>query len=263
MRKMLYKLFQGDCLDVMRGFPAARVDMIFADPPYRLSNDGLTCQSGRWVSVNKGEWDRSEGLVADHEFHLAWLGECKRLLKDDGTLWVSGTYHAIFSIGYALQLLGFRILNDICWFKPNASPNLSRRYFTASHETLIWAAKSSSSRHYFDYDAMRAENAGKQMRSMWSIPSTPAREKTFGKHPTQKPLTLLRRIVSASSRPGDIVLDPFCGSGTTGLAAVEQNRRFIGIDTSHEYLQLAKKRIESVRLQSDRVMEAAELYIAN
>ncbi|HBK86245.1 MAG TPA: site-specific DNA-methyltransferase, partial [Firmicutes bacterium] len=212
---MLYKLFQGDCLDVMRGFPAARVDMIFADPPYRLSNDGLTCQSGRWVSVNKGEWDRSEEVVADHEFHLAWLGECKRLLKDDGTLWVSGTYHAIFSIGYALQLLGFRILNDICWFKPNASPNLSRRYFTASHETLIWAAKSSSSRHYFDYDAMRAENAGKQMRSMWPIPSTPAREKTFGKHPTQKPLTLLRRIVSASSRPGDIVLDPFCGSGTT------------------------------------------------
>lgn len=237
--------------------------MIFADPPYRLSNDGFTCQGGKWVSVNKGAWDRSQGIIADHKFHLAWLSECKRLLKDDGTLWVSGTYHAIYSIGYALQLLGFRILNDICWFKPNASPNLSRRYFTASHETVIWAAKSTSSRHYFDYEAMRAENGGKQMRSMWSIPSTPAREKAFGKHPTQKPLMLLRRIIMASSRPGDIVLDPFCGSGTTGVAAIEQNRKFIGIDSSRDYLLLAKKRIESVVRDKECVTEESAAYIAN
>lgn len=258
----MFKLFHGDCVEIMKNFPEARVDMIFADPPYRLSNNGWTCQSGKWVSVNKGDWDRSEGLTKDYEFHLSWLRECQRMLKNDGTLWVTGTYHAIYSIGFALQFLGFRILNDICWFKPNASPNLSKRYFTASHETLIWAAKSDKSRHYFDYDAMTSDNMGKQMRSMWPIPSTPTREKRMGKHPTQKPLTLLQRVVKAGSKPGDIILDPFCGSGTTGVAAVEQSRKFIGIDISREYLLLTKKRIEAISQNNDRVMESIGFYIA-
>lgn len=153
------------------------------------------------------------------------------MLKPNGTIWVSGTYHVI-----------------ICWFKPNASPNLSGRYFTASHETLIWAARARSSRHTFNYEAMKAENGGLQMRSVWPIVSTPQREKTHGKHPTQKPLGLLRRILRASSKPGDLILDPFCGSGTTGVAALELGRRFIGIDLSPEYLQLAERRMGEVQL---------------
>ncbi len=162
-------LYLADSILLMSKFAEGSVDCIFADPPYRLSNNGITCQNGKMVSVNKGEWDRSQGLDEDFQFVVSWLTECRRLLKKDGTIWVSGTNHNIFLVGYAMQRLGFRILNDIVWFKPNAAPNLSRRFFTHSHEIVIWAAKSSSSRHVFNYELMRSLNRGRQMRSVWEI----------------------------------------------------------------------------------------------
>jgi len=251
------KLFEGDCLDVLPTLPERSVDMIFADPPYNLSNGGITCHAGRMVSVNKGEWDKSNGIEQDHEFALSWLTACRRVLKDNGTIWVSGTMHNIYSIGFTLQQLGYKLLNEISWFKPNAAPNLSCRYFTHSHETILWAAKSEKSKHRFDYQLMKQIAGGKQMRSLWvdidvkdepqdiwSITTPPKAEKKFGKHPTQKPVVLLERIILASTNPDDTILDPFTGSSTAGVAVVRNNRRFIGIDTENEYLELSKKRLE-------------------
>jgi site-specific DNA-methyltransferase (adenine-specific) len=263
MSRVFYKtndkatLFEGDCLEVLPTLPERSVDMIFADPPYNLSNGGITCHAGHMVSVNKGEWDKSKGMDQDHEFALEWLGACRHVLKDDGTIWVSGTMHKIYSVGFALQQLGYKLLNEISWFKPNASPNLSCRYFTHSHETVIWAAKSEKSKHKFNYQLMKNIAGGKQMRSLWmdieaedspqdiwSISTPLGEEKKFGKHPTQKPVALLERIILSSTNPGDIVLDPFTGSSTTGVAAVRHGRRFIGIDKSTEYLELSVKRLE-------------------
>ena len=218
--------------------------MVFADPPYNLSNNGYTVHSGRRVSVNKGDWDKSQGVEADFDFHQRWISATRRVLKENGTIWISGTYHSIYACGLALNLQGFRVLNDIAWYKPNAAPNLGRRMFTASHETLIWASKSKKARHTFNYDDMREgdfpkdqlKKPGKQMRSVWSL-TTPANwEKRHGKHPTQKPEALLERIVRASTKSGDLVLDPFCGSATTGVAALRTGRRFIGIDQDPAYL---------------------------
>jgi site-specific DNA-methyltransferase (adenine-specific) len=248
------ELIHGDCLDILEKLPEKSVDMIFADPPYNLSNGGITCHSGRMVSVNKGEWDKSSGILIDHEFEIKWLNACRRVLKNDGTIWVSGTMHNIYSVGFALQKLEYRLLNEVCWFKPNASPNLSCRYFTHSHEILIWAAKSSESKHKFNYQAMKAQAGGKQMRSLWSdideMPSdiwtitTPKKaEKKYGKHPTQKPLALVERTILAATDPGDIVLDPFTGSSTTGVAAIRNGRHFIGIDNNVDYLELSVKRL--------------------
>jgi site-specific DNA-methyltransferase (adenine-specific) len=240
----LAELILDDCVNAMNAMPEKSVDMIFADPPYNLSNDGYTVHAGKRVSVNKGDWDKSKGVEEDFEFHYKWIEACKRVLKDDGTIWISGTYHSIYACGYALNLQGFRVLNDIAWYKPNAAPNLGRRMFTASHETIIWASKSNRSRHTFNYDEMREggfpsdllKNPGKQMRSVWSIITPKACEKRHGKHPTQKPEALLERIVLSSTNKGDAVLDPFCGSGTTGVVAVRYGRRFIGLDLSEEYL---------------------------
>jgi site-specific DNA-methyltransferase (adenine-specific) len=245
-----FTLYHGDCLVILSRLPDASVDMIFADPPYNLSNGGFTVQSGRRVSVNKGAWDRSGGFDADYEFHKQWIAVCKRVLKPSGTIWISGTYHSIYQCGHALQALGFHILNDIAWFKPNASPNLSCRFFTASHETLLWARRDKHAKHTFNYKLMkdgdwpedRLKSPGTQMRSVWAIGTPRPDEKKQGKHPTQKPLTLLRRIVIASSNPGDLILDPFTGSSTTGIAAVQHERRFIGIDTEVEYLESSKRR---------------------
>lgn len=218
--------------------------MVFADPPYNLSNNGYTVHSGRRVSVNKGDWDKSQGVEGDFDFHQRWISATRRVLKENGTIWISGTYHSIYACGLALNLQGFRVLNDIAWYKPNAAPNLGRRMFTASHETLIWASKSKKARHTFNYDDMREgdfpkdqlKKPGKQMRSVWSL-TTPANwEKRHGKHPTQKPEALLERIVRASTISGDLVLDPFCGSATTGVAALRTGRRFIGIDQDPTYL---------------------------
>lgn len=200
-----YTLLQGDMLTVLEKITDLTIDMIFADPPYNLSNDGFTCKGGRMVSVNKGDWDKSAGPEADFEFHKAWITACHRKLRPGGTIWISGTYHSIYQCGVALQLGGWHVLNDIAWFKPNASPNLSCRMFTASHESLIWARTSKKDKHVFNYKAMRESDyhekdvlkkEGKQMRSVWSIALTKKSEKRFGKHPTQKPESLLERVSS-------------------------------------------------------------------
>ena len=245
-----FVLYHGDCLNILAQLPENSIDMIFADPPYNLSNGGFTVHAGRMVSVNKGIWDVSRGFEDDYLFHYRWLEACKRVLKPEGTLWVSGTYHSIYQCGHALQALGYHILNDISWFKPNASPNLSCRFFTASHETLIWARKDKKAKHTFNYDLMKdgdwpedkLKKPNLQMRSVWSIGTPRPEEKKFGKHPTQKPLDLLKRIVLASTNKGSVILDPFAGSSTTGIAAILNGRKFVGIDMEKNYLELSKKR---------------------
>lgn len=253
-----FVLYLADCLQILNQLPDNSIDMIFADPPYNLSNGGFTVHAGRRVSVNKGEWDKSKGFQDDYEFHHRWLATCKRVLKTHGTIWISGTYHSIYQCGHALQALGYHILNDISWFKPNAAPNLSGRFFTASHETIIWARKDPKAKHTFNYQLMRSGHwpedklkiPGKQMRSVWSINPPRSWEKKFGKHPTQKPFDLLKRIVLASTNEGDIVLDPFTGSSTTGVAAHTHDRKFVGIDTEKDYLDLSIKRFNEVSTQN-------------
>jgi site-specific DNA-methyltransferase (adenine-specific) len=238
------KIFQGDCLEILAAIPESCVDLIFADPPYFLSNGGITCHAGRMVSVNKGSWDRSRGPDANHEFNRAWLAACQRVLKPNGSLWVSGTAHVIHSVGFAMQQLGMKLLNDISWVKPNPPPNLSCRYFTHATETLIWAAKNQKSRHTFHYKEMKLLAGGKQMKSVWTIPPPEPWEKRFGKHPTQKPVALLERILLASSNPGDLVLDPFLGSGTTALAALRTSRFFRGIEIDPKWVRVASQRLK-------------------
>lgn len=250
-----FVLYKNDCLKILEQLPENSVDMIFADPPYLLSNGGFTVHAGKMVSVNKGQWDVSNGLKKDFEFQLSWIRACKRVLKPGGTIWVSGTYHSIYQCGFALQVEKFHVLNDIAWFKPNASPNLSCRFFTASHETLIWARKDKKAKHKFNYDLMKNGNwpndflkkPNKQMRSVWAVNPPQNGEKKFGKHPTQKPVDLLVRIVVASTNKGDIVLDPFTGSSTTGLAAMLNDRKFIGIDLEKKYLDLSIKRYYDIK----------------
>jgi len=255
-KKDNFKLYLGDAVSVMRTLPNNSVDMIFADPPYNLSNGGFTVHAGKMVSVNKGEWDISRGFEGDYDFHYQWMAECKRILKPEGTLWVSGTYHSIYQCGHALQSLGYHILNDISWFKPNASPNLSCRFFTASHETLIWARKDKKAKHFFNYEVMKNGNwpddfikkPNLQMRSVWAIHPPKKWEKTFGKHPTQKPVELLKRIILASTKPDALILDPFTGSSTTGIAAkIVGKRNFIGIDMDKNYLDLSVKRFKEFK----------------
>jgi site-specific DNA-methyltransferase (adenine-specific) len=247
------QLIHADVLEALKEIPTESVDFIFADPPYFLSNDGFTVKSGKAVSVNKGAWDKSLGFDPEMDFHMAWISECLRVLKPNGTIAISGTYHSIYKCGFLLQKLDCRIVNDITWFKPNGAPALAGRNFTASHETIIWASKGKKAKHVFNYTISKnweVENdkiysKGKQMRSVWSIPSTPKREKLEGNHPTQKPLELLRRLVAMCTNEGDTVLDPFCGSGTTGVACVLLQRNFIGIDLDQTYLDLTAKRMKA------------------
>ncbi|HEY4000201.1 MAG TPA: site-specific DNA-methyltransferase [Candidatus Xenobia bacterium] len=237
-------LYQGNCLAVLPTL-SEKAMCIFADPPYFLSNGGVTCQAGRRVPVHKGDWDVSMGIEAVHGFNRAWLEACRDALDPNGTVWVSGTSHVIFSVGFAMQQLGFKILNAVTWFKNNAPPNLSCRYFTHSTETVLWAAPSTRARHKFNYRLMKEMGNGRQMRDVWQMRAPGPSEKQFGKHPTQKPLQLLERIVLASTDAGDLVLDPFCGSGTTGVAAQRAGRRFIGIEIEKPYLELARQRLLS------------------
>lgn len=255
------RLLQGNCIEVLNRARESSVDMIFADPPYFLSNGGITCHAGKMVSVNKGKWDQSKGVKENHQFNLEWLAACQRVLKPNGTIWVSGTTHIIYSIGFAMQELGFKILNDIVWYKRNAPPNLACRYFTHSTEIVLWGSKNKKSKHYFNYKLMKEFNFGKQMRNvwqftkedddkrdldnLWNIAAPPPYEKKFGKHPTQKPVELLKRIILASTQEGDLVLDPFCGSSTTGVAALTLNRKYVGIELEGSFLDLSKKRIEA------------------
>lgn len=246
----------------MGRMPAQVFDLIAADPPYNLSNGGTTCSGGKRVAVDKAGWDESRGFEDDHAFNVAWLAACERVLKPSGTIWISGTQHVIFSVGFALQSAGWRILNVVRWYKPNASPNLACRTLTHSTEFVIWAAPPAAAAegkllHTFNYREMKAENGGKQLRDVWCIRedgdadggvlwemgSARGDEKREGKHPTQKPLALLDRIIRASSKPGDLVLDPFNGAGTTGRAATKAGRFYVGIDLDPRYLDLTARRL--------------------
>lgn len=249
-----FKLYRGNCVDLLKDLPEDSVDMIFADPPYLLSNGGFSIHAGRQVSVNKGYWDKSNGIKKDFEFHFDWIKACRRVLRPEGTIWISGTYHSIYQCGFALQGAGFHILNDIAWFKPSAAPNLSCRFFTASHETLIWARKDKKAKHCFNYHLMKngqwdgdfIKKPDKQMRSVWAIGTPKEIEKRFGKHPTQKPEDLLKRIILASTRQGNLIVDPFTGSSTTGIVAHLLGRDFIGMDLEKKFLDLSIKRFEAL-----------------
>ncbi|WP_107941844.1 DNA-methyltransferase [Metasolibacillus fluoroglycofenilyticus] len=243
-------LYHNDSLELLKEFPDSSIDLIFADPPYFLSNDGVTCNGGKMVSVNKGDWDKVSHLPIE-EFYYLFLIEAQRIIKPSGSIWVSGTMHNIYQIGYLMSKLEMRILNNITWQKKNPPPNLSCKMFTHSTETILWASKNKKSKFLFNYSLMKEENEGKQMKDVWSFSLTKKSEKNFGKHPTQKPLDLLRRIIKASSNPADLILDPFLGSGTTGVAAIELGRRFIGIDIKKEYVELAIKRIEHALQQQE------------
>jgi site-specific DNA-methyltransferase (adenine-specific) len=278
-------LYHGNCLELLDAiaakYPDGRFDAIFADPPYFLSNGGITCHAGKMVKVDKGGWDVSRGPELNHEFNTEWLRRCQRVLKPNGTIWVTGTHHVIFSIGYALQQLGFKILNDIAWEKPNPPPNLSCRYFTHSTETVLWAAKNAKSKHVFNYSAMKAVS-GKQMKTVWrdvtsdecqvtrnvasdkgqvtgkeimspdtchlspiwTMTTPGSDEKQFGKHPTQKPIALVERCLLASTNAGDLVLDPFLGNGTTAIAAIRLKRGCVGIELDLHNVEIAAKRAD-------------------
>jgi len=257
-------LYHGNCLELLDAIaathPDGRFDCIFADPPYFLSNGGITCQAGKMVEVHKGDWDKSQGVDENHNFNLEWLRRCQRALKPNGTIWVSGTHHVIFSIGFAMQQLGFKFLNHIAWEKPNPPPNLSCRYFTHSTETILWAARNDKSKHLFNYQEMRRVT-GKQMKtvwrreefshhksdleSVWTMPAPGNDEKALGKHPTQKPIALLERCLLASTNDGDLVLDPFLGGGTTAVACIRLKRGCIGIELDAAHAHLSAQRVKT------------------
>ena len=240
-----FTLLHGDCFELLHEFDF-KFSCIFADPPYFLSNGGISVQSGKIVSVNKGEWDKGKSQEEMMQFNLEWLGLCRDKLKENGTIWISGTYHNIFSVANCLTKLGYKILNVITWAKTNPPPNISCRYFTYSTEFIIWARKSEKKPHYFNYDLMKQINGDKQMTDVWHLPAIARWEKSFEKHPTQKPLALLARIIMASTKPGEWVLDPFCGSSTTGIAANLLGRRYLGIDQEEKYIEISKNRREEL-----------------
>ena len=243
----MFKLILGNCLNELKKIKPKSIDMIFADPPYKLSNGGITCSSGKISSVNKGDWDKSLGFLEDNKFNKKWLKLCDRILKDNGTMFISGTYHIIHNIAFELLKMEYYIINEITWVKPNAPPNMGCRCFTASQETILWVKKTKNAKHIFNYAKMKEFNEGKQMRSVWNIPTTPKSEKLFGKHPTQKPIKLLQYCILASTNEGDTILDPFMGSGTTGVVAIANKRKFIGIEKEEEFVSLSQKRIESIK----------------
>lgn len=239
-----FTLLHGDCIRLMSEFDF-KFDMIFADPPYFLSNGGISVQSGKVVCVDKGEWDKGGSPEHIDLFNEEWIAECRKHLTENGTIWISGTYHNIFSVANKLTQLGFKILNVITWAKTNPPPNISCRYFTYSTEFIIWARKCPKKPHYFNYDLMKLLNENKQMTDVWRLPAIARWEKSQVKHPTQKPLALLVRIILASTRHGAWILDPFSGSGTTGIAASLTGRRYLGIEREKEYLDLSiRRRVE-------------------
>ncbi len=240
-----FTLINGDSLKELKKISEKSIDMIFADPPYFLSNDGISCSGGKMVSVNKGAWDKGLSIDEKHKFNRKWIKLCYRVLKDDGSIWISGTMHNIYSIGMALQQEGFKLINNITWKKLNPPPNISCRAFVHSTETILWAKKDlKKAKHKFNYDLMKELNGGKQAKDVWESSLTKPSEKKCGKHPTQKPMILLEKIIQASTSKGDLVLDPFNGSGTTGIVANKYKRKYIGIEKEKEYLDLTIRRIE-------------------
>lgn len=242
-----FALCQGDCMGLIHEVPDNTIRTIFADPPYFLSNGGISVQSGKQVCVDKGDWDKGGTPESIYQFNYKWLSLCRSKLTEDGTIWISGTYHNIFTVQRCLQELGYKILNIITWQKSDPPPNLSCRYFTFSTEFIIWARKSENVKHKFNYEAMKQMNGGKQMTDVWKIPAVGKWEKTCGKHPTQKPLRLLYRIIMASTDQGDIVLDPFAGSSTTGIAANLLGRKFIGFEKEDQFIALSRMRREELQ----------------
>lgn len=247
-----FTLVQGDCTEILPQFDF-QFNMIFADPPYFLSNGGISVQSGKQVSVNKGKWDKSQGFEKDNAFNRKWLSLCRNKLKEDGTIWISGTYHNIFSVAQLLNELDFRILNCITWAKTNPPPNLSCKFFTHSTEFILWARKNKNVTHYYNYELMKEINGGTQMRDLWSLPAIAKWEKSCGKHPTQKPLHLLARIILASTKENAWILDPFTGSSTTGIAASLLNRRFLGLDREEDFLTISKNRRKEINDTKTRI----------
>ena len=236
-----FSLYKGDSLQILSQI-SNQFDMIFADPPYFLSNGGKKIQGRRMVSVNKGEWDKKKSSDDIDKFNQEWINQCKTLLKDNGTIWVCGTYHNIFSVEKCLKNAGFKIINIITWQKSDPTPTWGNLHFNFSSEYIIWAKKTPVANHYFNYELMKQLNGGKLMPDVWKLPTVGLWEKTCGKHPTQKPLRLLYRIILASTKVGDIILDPFAGSSTTGIAANLLGRKFIGIEQDEDFLLLGKKR---------------------
>ncbi len=241
-----FKLIQGDSFKILKEIEPKSIDMIFADPPYFLSSDGISCSGGKMVSVNKGNWDKSISIEEKHKFNRKWIKLCNHILKDNGTIWISGTMHNIYSIGMALEQEGFKIINNITWKKLNPPPNISCRAFVHSTETILWAKKNlKNSKHKFNYSLMRELNGDKQMKDVWETSLTKPSEKKCGKHPTQKPMEILEKIILSSTDEGDLILDPFNGSGTTGIVASRLNRKYIGIEKEKEYFDLTIRRRES------------------
>ncbi len=246
-KKRNFKLIHGDSFEILNQIKEKSIDMIFADPPYFLSGNGITCKSGKMASVKKGDWDEKIDVYKKHEFNKEWIQLCKRVLKDDGTIWISGTMHNIYSIGMALEEEGFKIINNITWRKLNPPPNISCRAFTHSTETILWAKKDMKNvKHKFNYSVMKELNGGKQMKDVWDTSLVKPSEKKCGKHPTQKPIAILEKVILASTDENDLILDPFNGSGTTGIVASRLKRKYIGIDKEKEYLDLTIKRKESI-----------------
>lgn len=240
-----FTLIKGDCVETLSRFKFG-FDMVFADPPYFLSGGGISYQSGKIVCVDKGEWDKPTTSEEMDAFNHRWLSACRDHMKDNATIWISGTHHNIFSVQQQLLKLGFKILNVITWAKTNPPPNISCRYFTYSTEFIIWARKLPKVAHYFNYNLMKQLNGNKQMTNVWQLPAIGKWEKSCGKHPTQKPISVLARLIQASTKPGAWILDPFSGSSTTGIAANLLGRHFLGLEKEEEFLSMSKARREEI-----------------
>ena len=260
-----FTLIQGDCIETLSKFKFD-FDMVFADPPYFLSNGGISYQSGKIVCVDKGEWDKATTLEDMDTFNLKWLTEVRNHMKDNATIWISGTHHNIFSVQQQLIKLGFKILNVITWAKTNPPPNISCRYFTYSTEFIIWARKSPKVPHYFNYSLMKELNENKQMTDVWQLPAMGRWEKSCGKHPTQKPLSILARIIQASTKQNAWILDPFSGSATTGIAACLLGRKYLGLEIEENFLMIGRQRreeIENLSIRENYLERLAKMKIAS
>lgn len=258
-----FTIIQGDCVETLSKFKFG-FDMVFADPPYFLSSGGISCQSGAIVCVDKGDWDKPLSPAEMDTFNYNWISACRDHMKEDATIWISGTHHNIFSVQQQLLKLGFKILNVITWAKTNPPPNISCRYFTHSTEFVIWARKSAKVAHYFNYPLMKSINGGKQMTDVWQIPAIGRWEKSCGKHPTQKPLALLARIILASTRSNAWILDPFSGSGTTGIAANLLGRKYLGLEIEDSSLAMSKARrieIEDKSIRQSYIDKLAKMHL--
>ena len=260
-----FTLIQGDCIETLSKFKFD-FDMVFADPPYFLSNGGISYQSGKIVCVDKGEWDKATTIEDMDMFNLKWLTEVRNHMKDNATIWISGTHHNVFSVQQQLIKLGFKILNVITWAKTNPPPNISCRYFTYSTEFIIWARKSPKVPHYFNYSLMKELNENKQMTDVWQLPAIGRWEKSCGKHPTQKPLSILARIIQASTKQNAWILDPFSGSATTGIAACLLGRKYLGLEIEENFLMIGRQRreeIENLSIRENYLERLAKMKIAS